>query len=331
MTTTKKRSRAAPQGGRAKKSKVANNKTVQLPRLPDNIWRKIYASTNWRSRLSLRGATKAVHELPAPQRTVAFVRRRIIQLYKKLRSMIAKVNFTGASDSRIRRTISNYLSLVDMLLAYYPSKPAVAAQLVEAEWTRHKLGNDPALQRLSDENTNVSNAERVNKLKPYILKVVHLLSEEFDEHHGPIVRKTVDNGLAQKGATHKNANAHASRKAHEYRQYIKGPRQSFWKYRDLDNNNALTISQLNERLRIHRNARRTARIQRRDQRRQERGEPEWLPPNNTNNNSTWTATASPPPWVTLKSSSGRTRSLGNLVRASVAHPAVALWTLRRHT
>ena len=60
MTTTTKRP--------AKKPKVANTKKVQLPRLPDNIWRKIYASANWRSRLSLWGATKAVHQLPRSPR-----------------------------------------------------------------------------------------------------------------------------------------------------------------------------------------------------------------------------------------------------------------------
>lgn len=312
MTTATKRP--------AKKPKVANTKKVQLPRLPDNIWRKIYASANWPSRLSLRGATKAVHQLPAPQPTVAFVRRRIAQLIKKLLNKLYSIDgWSGMIAGMIRHNSARLY----VILAYYPSNPAAAAQEVQEAWARYKLGNDPTLQRLSDENANMSNAERIDKLKPYILKVVRVMSEEYDKQYRPILRKAMDNGLAQK-----RANARVSRRAQEQRKDDKGERHIFWKYRDPDHHE-LTANQLNERLRIQRNARRTARIQRRDQRRQERGDPEWLPPNNTNN-STWTPTASPPPWFTLKST-GRTRSLGNLVRASVAHPAVAHWKLRRHT
>lgn len=326
VMTTKRRS--AAQGGTTGTTK--KQRTTPAPKLPNNILRHIYTKVNKTTQARLRLAAKAVHQLPAPKLTSRMVRGRLIQLFKKLRSISSKQAYAQVPFHlhKYFAWIGRVDHYIGDILQAYPSRPRQAAWFVNRALKESGLAvDDPALKRiLNGTATNVTNAERLKVVGPYIWEYVRAINKRLQDERG-VIQYALDASLQyHKGGTHKNMNASISRLARNSRESYKQMRQGVWKYGpDPNDNNNLNN---NERLRLRRATRRDARIQRRSQRRQERGQPNWRPPINAVNNAINAAiniAPTPPHWSSLQGT-GRHRTITNSVRASAAHPAVAAWT-----
>ena len=299
MTTKRK---AAAQGGNAKRPRAAQETSGFLswvrslfpgrkalptgPALPNNIVRHIYTRANEVTQARLRGATKAVHELPAPKVPVRLVHRRLVQLLKKLLSIQWKEYHTQVRFVRLH-WINTASAFIASILRTYPSQPERAAWFTKMALKDVELAFNDPLKRITNANaTNVTNAERLKVLGPYILEYVRVIDKQVKDEREHI-----------RLLTHKNINASLSRQAQKARASLKSDRRAQYPQR------------------YYRTGHRHARIQRRAQRRQERSQPIWQPPH---------IAPTPPHWSLLQGPNRR-RTLANSARASAAHPAVASW------